>query len=64
MTTANAVRATVAICAIVFAAVISVATGGDRDIAARAADPSVPPAAQVLHSNDGRPEGNVKDLTY
>ena len=64
MTTANAVRTTVAICVIVFAAVVSVATGGDHNIAAKATDPSVPPALEVLHANDGRSEGNVNDLTY
>ena len=64
MTTANAVRATVAICLIVFAAAISVATGGDRTIDSRGVDPSVPPAAEVLHANDGRQQGNVNDLTY
>ena len=64
MTTANTVRATVAICVIVFAAVVSVATGGDRDVAARSLDPSVPPAAEAFRGNDGAGEGNVKDLTY
>ncbi len=64
MSTANALRATVAICVIVFAAVVSVAAGGGHDTISAKADPSVPPAVEVLHGNDGRSEGNVNDLTY
>lgn len=65
MTSANAIRTTVAIGVIVFAAAVSVATGGDQGkLAMKALDPSVPPAVEVLHGNDGRNEGNVNDLTY
>lgn len=57
------IRYTAAGVAIAAVAVMSLATEPNPPIQQRA-DPSVPPAWQVIHQNDGRTEGNVSDMTY
>jgi hypothetical protein len=57
------IRYTAAGIAIAAAAAMSLATEPNPPIQQRA-DPSVPPAWQVVHANDGRSEGNVSDMTY
>lgn len=49
--------------AIAAVAAMSLATEPKPPIQQRV-DPSVPPAWQVVHANDGRTEGNVNDMTY
>jgi hypothetical protein len=61
--TRNALRITSAGIAIAAVAVISLATDNDTT-ARRVGDPSVPSAWEVLHSNDGRSEGNAEDKTF
>lgn len=61
--TQNTIRYTAAGIAIAAAAAMSLATEPNPPIQQRA-DPSVPPAWQVVHANDGRSEGNVTDLSY
>lgn len=58
----NAIRITAAGIAIAAVTFISLATEpGQRPASS---DPSVPPAWDVLHANDGRGAGNVDDKTY
>ena len=59
----DTIRYTAAGIAIAAVAVISFATEPNPPIQQRV-DPSVPPAWQVIHANDGRTEGNVKDMSY
>ena len=59
----DTIRYTAAGIAIAAVAVMSLATEPNPPIQQQL-DPSVPPAWQVIHPNDGRAEGNVKDLTY
>ena len=61
--TQNSIRYTAAGIAIAAVAAMSLATEPNPPIQQRA-DPSVPPAWQVVHPNDGRDEGNVKDMSY
>jgi hypothetical protein len=56
------IRYTAVAVAIAAAAVVSLAT--EKRPPTNRIDPSVPPAWEVLHPNDGRSQGNVPDLTY
>ena len=58
----NAIRIAAVGIAIAAVAIVSVATETTPQRAAT--DPSVPPAWQVVHANDGREQGNVDDKTY
>lgn len=61
----NTSRATVALSAIILAAVISLSGHAPID-PSPAADPSVPPASVAFAKADApaAPQGNVQDLTY
>ena len=63
----NTSRATVAVSAIILAALISL-TAGHAPLETHAIDPSVPPATVAFSHGDTRTappqEGNVQDLTY
>ena len=61
--THNALRIAFAGFAIAALAAITLSPGAPLPVA-QASDPSVPPASQVFHANDGRAEGNARDLTY
>ena len=61
--TQQAIRITLAAVAIATVTLLSLATEPSRPKSATT-DPSVPPAWEVLHANDGRSQGNVPDMTY
>jgi len=60
--TQNALRITAVAIAVGDVTVVSLVT--EPHPRAGAGDPSVPPAWQVLHANDGRSQDNVEDKTY
>ena len=60
--TQNAIRITAVAIAVAAVTVVSLAT--ETPPPGAAGDPSVPPAWQVLHANDGRAQDNVDDKTY
>ena len=57
-----AVRIAAVVIAVGATAAVSLATESQQRGSER--DPSVPPAWQVLHANDGRSQDNVDDKTY
>lgn len=63
----NTSRATIAVSAIILAALISL-TAGHAPLDKNTVDPSVPPATVAFSHGDTRTpppqEGNVQDLTY
>jgi hypothetical protein len=61
--THNTIRLIAAGVAIATATLISLATEPSR-ARSGSTDPSVPPAWEVIHANDGRSQGNVPDMTY
>jgi hypothetical protein len=58
----TAVRITAVVIAIGATAAVSFSTESQPRTIVR--DPSVPPAWEVLHANDGRAQDNVEDKTY
>jgi hypothetical protein len=60
----NSSRATVALSALILAAVVSLSASRPQINDAPGIDPSVPAAATAFAQADVRGEGNVQDLTY
>jgi hypothetical protein len=59
----NAIRIAAVGIAIAAVAIVSVATE-TKPQRSLPSDPSVSPAWEVVHANDGREQGNVDDKTY
>jgi hypothetical protein len=58
----TAIRIAAVVVAIGATAAVSFSTGSQQRTVVH--DPSVPPAWEVLHANDGRTQDNVEDKTY